>query len=231
MKEPKSFSKEESLLNPFVIAAGTNTLQSACELLFIHGNDLTWGPDGFGLFLVDVNTDNHFDEAVQVAEARSKLIFSSAAAAFLQAFQPQAISMAAGVARELTNKTGPKEKERIIGNAVASEFANEKTRNRLAQIAAKAFGLDQWMNLADAVATSLLSSAVVLRQRQLASTGKSEEDYQQMLYALQRLDLLDRIARVAYPEDTLNLEISVASRGDFRATATVDGSNVQLGSI
>ena len=225
MKEPKTFSNQESLLNPFVIAAGTNRLQSACELLFIHGNDLTWGPDGLGLFLVNVDTDDHFDEAVQVAEARSKLIFSSAAAAFLRAFQPQVISMAAGVARELTNKTERKEKERIIGNAVASEFANEKTRNKLAQIAPEAFGLDQWMNLADAIATSLLSNAVVLRQRQLASTGKSEDGYQRMLYALQRLDVLDRIARVAYPQDTLNLEISVASQGDFRATAAVDGSN------
>ena len=225
MKEPKSFSKEESLLNPFVIAAGTSTLLSACELLFIHGSDLTWGADGFGLFLVDVETDDHFDEVIQVAEARSKLNFSSAVVPILRKLQPHAIRMAADVARELADETRPQEKEKIIGRAIASEFASEKTRSELDQMAPDAFGLDQWMTLADAIASSLLSNAVLLRQRQLASTGKSEDGYQRMLYALQRLDVLDRIARVAYPQDTLNLEISVASQGDFRATAAVDGSN------
>src|SRR6266436_1401005 len=105
MKDPKAFSHQDSLLNPFVIAAGTSALQSACELLFIHGSDLTWGTDGLGLFLVDVDTDDHFDEVVQVAEARSKLIFSTAAVSILRKLQPHAVRMAADVARDITDET------------------------------------------------------------------------------------------------------------------------------
>src|SRR5215813_1482743 len=134
MKEPKSFSTQESLLNPFVVAADTPSLQSACDLLFIHGSDLTWGVDDFGLFLVDVDTDEHFDEVVQAAEARLKLNFSSTATPFLDKFQPYLIRMAAEVARDLPNDPKPGEKEKILGKVLASEFASEQIRSELDQI-------------------------------------------------------------------------------------------------
>src|SRR5215813_7230640 len=145
MKEPKSFSTQESLLNPFVLAAGTVSLQSACDLLFIHGSDLTWGSDDFGLFLVDVDTDEHFDEVVQTAEARSKLNFSSAVVPILRKLQPHVMRMAAEVAHDLLKNPRPDEKEKILGRAIATEFASEQTRSELDQIAPEAFGLDQWM--------------------------------------------------------------------------------------
>jgi hypothetical protein len=40
MKEPKSFSTQESLLNPFVVAANAPSLQSACDLLGVGSHDL-----------------------------------------------------------------------------------------------------------------------------------------------------------------------------------------------
>src|SRR6266536_6203241 len=105
MKVPKNFIEDESLLEPFVIAAATNSLDSACDLLFIHGSDLTWGQQHFGLFLVNVNTDENFDEVIEVVEARSKLIFGSMASAMLRKFEPRLIEVLANVAPELEKQT------------------------------------------------------------------------------------------------------------------------------
>lgn len=226
MKKPKTFNQEEPVLEQFVIAADTRTLDSACDLLFIHAHDLTWGEQGLGLFLVHVDTDENFDEVIEVAEARSKLSFSSVVGPVLRPFEARFIKILAEVGPQIEKQTDAKEREKIIGSAIAAEFANETTRAELNKIAPEVFGLDQWISFADAIASSLLRDAISLRQRQLASTGKSEEDYQAMLYALQRLDLCDRIAHVAYPNDSLNLEISMAAQGEFRATATLDDSNV-----
>lgn len=72
MRTPDNFDENDSALEPFVIAASSESLDAACDVLFIHGNDLTWGDIAFGLFLVQVNTDDNFDEVIEVAEARSK---------------------------------------------------------------------------------------------------------------------------------------------------------------
>lgn len=228
MREPQVFNKQEWLVHPLVIAAGTTALQAACELLFIHGSDLTWGADGFGLFLVDVNTDDRFDAVIQVAEARSKLNLSSAAGPIFGKLQPHFIRMAADVARELGDDPEPGAREKIIRRVVGSEIASEPAKLDLDRLAPQAFGLNEWRTIADAVASSLLRSALQLRKRQLASTGKTDEEYQTMLDALAELNLLNHVARVAYPQDNLNLEISVASQGQFKATAAVqDASTIE----
>jgi hypothetical protein len=228
MREPQVFNKQEWLVHPFVISAGTTALQAACELLFIHGSDLTWGADGFGLFLVDVNTDDRFDAVIQVAEARSKLNLSSAAGPILSKLQPHLIKMAADVARELGDDSEPGAREKIIGRVVGSGIASEQAKLDLDRLAPQAFGLNEWMTIADAVASSRLRSALQLRKRQLASTGKTDEEYQNMLDALAELNLLNHVAWVAYPQDNLNLEISVASQGQFKATAAVqDASTIE----
>jgi hypothetical protein len=226
MKQPKKFNRQESAVEQFVVAAATDTLDSACDLLFINGSDLTWGEQGFGLFLVDVDTDEQFEEVTQVVQARSTLSFSSILDPVLRKLEPLFVEMLRNVSPELEKQSDPAEREKTIGRAIGAELTTEKTRSEFDKLAPEVFGLDQWMSLADLVASSLLRGAMSLRARQLATTGKSEEDYDNMLYALERLDMCDSIARIAYPPDSLNLEMSVASHGGFRATNILEGANM-----
>jgi hypothetical protein len=226
MKAPKKFNQQEFVVEPFVIAADTNTLDSACDLLFINGSDLTWGEQGFGLFLVDVSTDENFEEVTEVVEARSKLSFSSILDPVLRKLEPRFVEILANVAPELEKQTDFSEREKVIGRAVATEFTDKKTRAEFDKLAPEVFGLNQWMSLADLVASSLLRGAISLRARQMASTGKSEDDYANMLYGLERFDLCDPMVRIAYPPDSLNLEMAVATQGEFRATAIMEGANM-----
>ncbi len=85
MKEPKLNSSYEEMLDPFVIAAQTD-LDSACDLLFIHGNDLAWSQNERGLFLANVETDDNFEEVVQVVEARLKINIAALFSSFQEGF-------------------------------------------------------------------------------------------------------------------------------------------------
>ncbi len=225
MKTPENFDRNDSALEPFVIAADSPSLNAACDVLFIHGNDLTWGDIGFGLFLVEVNTDGNFDEVTEVAEARSKLSFAAVVEPLLKPLEPRLVRVVADVTNQLQEPTAT-ERDTIIAKAIIGEFANETTRTELNRLASEIFGVDQWMSFANAIASGLLRSAISLRARQLSCTGKSDDDYDGMLYALQRLNLCDRMVRVAYPDDSLNLEIAVAPQGEFRAIGATDNSNV-----
>lgn len=225
MKTPENFDQNDSALEPFVIAASSPSLDAACDVLFIHGNDLTWGDIGFGLFLVQANTDENFDEVTEVADARSKLSFASIVEPLLRPLEPRLVKIVADVTSQL-QEPAANERDAIIGKALIGELANETTRTELNRLASEVFGVDQWMSFANAIASGLLRSAISLRKRQLSSTGKCEDDYDGMLYALQRLNLCDRMARVAYADDSLNLEIAVAPHGEFRAIGTIENSNV-----
>jgi hypothetical protein len=76
VKEPATSDQRANLMEPFVVASKTTTaLRDACELLFIHGNDLTWGGPEFGIFLVDKELDDISDtlevDRYALHEARS----------------------------------------------------------------------------------------------------------------------------------------------------------------
>src|SRR5947209_11128494 len=101
MKIPETFERNDAPLEPFVIAASSPSLDSACDLLFIHGNDLTWGNIGFGLFLVEVSTDENFDEVIEVAEARSKLSFASVVEPLFRTLEPRFVKLVADLENDL----------------------------------------------------------------------------------------------------------------------------------
>jgi hypothetical protein len=226
VKEPKIFSQYESALDQFVVAADTTTLDAACDLLFIHGNDLTWGQHGHGLFLADVSTDERFEEVLEVVEARSKINFAPLAHLFIRKFQPHLMDMVTDVAPELVGEADEKGREKVIGTAVATHFASEKHRAEIDKMGPEVFGLEQWLLFADGMASSLVRDAVSLRRRQLAATGMSEDSYDSMLYALQRFDLCEHIIRIAYPENGLHFEMSLASQGEFKATGIMEGAKL-----
>lgn len=217
MKDPKSSSRNERFLDQFVIAADTDSLDAACDLLFIHGNDLTWGRNERGLFLAGVETDESFEEVVQVVEARSKIHFTSLLALFLRQFEPKMIEFVADIAPKLEEEGDDEQKEEIINSAIAS-LVSKKNLSQIDKVLPEIFGVEQWLMVADAITSSLVRSAVSLRRRQLAATGMSEDQYNYMLYALRRLTLCAQIVRIAYPEDTFDFETSLTSRGGFKAT-------------
>lgn len=214
------------MLDQFVVAAITDTLDMACDLLFIHGNDLTWGQHGYGLFLADVSTDEKFEEVLEVVEARSQINFSPLIHFFIRKFQPHLMDMIADVAPELAEQADEKAREKLIGSAVATHFASEKNKAEIDKMGPEVFGLEQWLLFADGMASSLVRDAVSLRRRQLAATGMSEDIYDSMLYALQRLDLCEHIIRIAYPENGLHFEMSLASQGEFKATGLMEGARL-----
>ena len=62
MNSPARFYQYERALDPFVNAAQTTALTSACDVLYMHGSDLTWGESKQDLFLVDMNDYGGFNE-------------------------------------------------------------------------------------------------------------------------------------------------------------------------
>jgi hypothetical protein len=126
MKQPKKFNRAESAVQQFVVAADTDTLDSACDLLFINGRDLTWGEQGFGLFLVDVNTDEQFEEVTQVVEARSKLSFSSILDPVLRKLEPLFVEMLANVSPQLKSKIILLSEKRQSGERLVRSLLTKK---------------------------------------------------------------------------------------------------------
>src|SRR6266850_4511471 len=101
MKVPPRYNQQEKLLDQFVIAADTSMQLPACDLLFIHGNDLTWGGPEHGFFLADISVDEEFEEILQVVEARSKMSFTQLLKLVLYQVEPKLLEMFKDIAPHL----------------------------------------------------------------------------------------------------------------------------------
>ncbi len=224
MKKPIRFNQNEHILDQFVVAADTTSLDSACDLLFIHGNDLTWGRPENGFFLSGIETDSDFEEVVQVVEARSKMNFIELAASFIHLFGGTFIETFVEAAQKFEGQD-EEGKEQAITASVLSKFTGEN-QAKFDSMLPDVFGLRQWTLLADAIASSLVRGAFSLRKRQLASAGMTEDQYDAMLYALRRFDLCDHIVRIAYPQDGFHFEMSLLSGGEFKTADIREGANL-----
>lgn len=223
MKNPKKFSDQEDILTPFIIAANTSDLNSACELLFIHGSDLTWGEKENGLFLVYIDTDERFDEVVQVIEARSKIDFAPLIYSFFQKLQPSIIDTVADLSPDLDKQESEEDKEKAKSSAMY-EFLKKNEVFQLDKSFSKFFGIEQWLLFSNMFTSSLVRQAVEIRQRQLAATGMSENQYNGVLYALESFGLSEQIVRIAYPTDGFDFETSITSSGNFKATNVLENA-------
>src|ERR1700750_1829309 len=103
-KAPPKFNQHERHLDPFVHAAQTKALLPACDILFIHGNDLTWGEARQGYFLVEVDVDENVDEVVQIVEARVKTGFSRLLKPAISTFQSVLMGPISEVAAEIAQQ-------------------------------------------------------------------------------------------------------------------------------
>ncbi len=224
MKPPvNAYAEREDTLEPFVNAAGTTALAPACDVLFIHGSDLTWGRPEHGFYLADVDADEQFEEVLQVVESRTRMRINSIFTDVLPSLWPKLASWASeGVAEQL-NKPWANEKE-LMGAAIASKGADQmkEAESALGSI----FGPGQLPLLADLAASGFIRAAHMLRQQQMAAAGMTDDRYRAMLYALRRYNLCERLLRVAYPTTGFHFELSLSSQGDFDATEVRDDARV-----
>lgn len=224
MKPPINTHPElEDALEPFVNAAGTTVLAPACDVLFIHGSDLTWGRSEHGFYLADVDADEHFEEVLQVVESRTRMRVSRIVTDVLPLLWPKLMSWASEAVAEQANKPWANEQE-LVGAAIASRGSDQmkEAERALGSI----FGPGQLPLIADLASSSLVRAAHMLRQQQMAAAGMTDDRYRAMLYALRRYNLCERLLRVAYPAAGFYFELSLNSQGDFDATEVRDDARV-----
>lgn len=221
MKNPNDFYRDEEFPDPFVTAAKTYELSPACDLLFINGNDLTWGRSELGLFLASVEIGDSFEEIAEVAGARSELSFIQLMSRFFPRFTHSFAKTAADAASKLKGQPDD-EQRRLLTADIASQYA-EKEQSQFDNLIPVALG--EWLHFAGGIASWLARGAIHLRLQQLANTGMSAEQYEDMLYALQYFGLCESIVRIAYPAHGSHSELSLTSGVEFRVTEIHDDAH------
>jgi hypothetical protein len=211
MNVPPQFNQNERLLDQFVVAADTGMQIPACDLLFIHGNDLTWGRPEHGFFLAGIAVDERFEEVVQVVEARSQISFIQLIKLLIRQVEPKLTELIKEIAPKLLEVEG--DEQAAIATAIASAQV-EKSFAHLDKFLPEV--LKQWPLFADGIASWLVKGAISLQQRQLSITGMSSDRYESMLKALDNLNVLEHVVRVAYPKGGFHFELSLTSRGEFK---------------
>ena len=216
MNEPAlgKYSPDESLLTPFVEAAKTQRLRSACDLLFINGKDLAWADPKLGLFLAGVEIGENFEEIAEVADARLALTFIDLISRYLPQFMSSVAEKVADTSSHF-NEPVTEEQKRLFMADLAQQFAG-KEQWQLDDLIPRV--LAEWSRFAGGVTSWLARGATHLRQRQRAITGMTDEEYDGMLYALESFGLCENIARVAYPYRGFHSELSLTSGTEFTLT-------------
>jgi hypothetical protein len=219
MKVPGRFSQHESLLDQFVVAADTSLQLPACDLLFIHGNDLTWGGAEHGFFLAEISVDEEFEEILQVVESRSKVSFTQLLKLLLQQLEPKLLEMFKAMAPHLQN-VGSDQAGGIAAGIASLDLESGLTK--LDKILPDI--LKQWPLFADGIASWLVKGARSLYQRQLSITGMSNDRYKAMVRALDKLNICEHVVRVAYPKGGFHFELSLTGRGEFKTTVASENA-------
>lgn len=198
-------------MDQFVIAADATMQLPACDLLFVHGNDLTWGASEHGFFLANISIDEEFEEILQVVEARSKMSFTQLAKLIFQQFQPKLLELFRDMAPHL--QVG----EDDPSQAIAASLASLDLESKLGQLKGILPDiLRQWPLCSDGVASWLIKGARSLYQRQLSTTGMSHETYHAMVRALDKLSICEHVVRVAYPRNGFHFELSLTGSAEFK---------------
>jgi hypothetical protein len=218
MKQPTTFENErENDLDPFVAAAKTAELATACHLLFIGGADLVWSPAHPGLYIAEVEVSEEFSdqykEAVQLTSARADLGLR----AFAKRFVPLVFDAI----------------DRAQPPAGAPDSASERRSAMIAHVVQK-ISLDDMLipsiiaelpAITDLVAKGLIDSCARLRVRLLGATGFDDEAYSDMIYALRRCEaLVGPILRAGFPQAGYHAELSLCGYG-LAATALPDDAH------
>jgi len=215
---PGKYSPHEELLTPFVEAAKTQRLRSACDLLFINGKDLAWADPKLGLFLAGVEIGENFEEIAEVADARLALTFIDLISRYLPQFMSSVAEKVADTSSHF-NEPVTEEQKRLFMADLAQQFAG-KEQWQFDDLIPRV--LAEWSRFAGGVTSWLARGATHLRQRQRAITGMTDEEYDGMLYALESFGLCENVARIAYPNRGFHSELSLTSGTEFTLTGFAD---------
>ena len=208
----------EILLTPFVESAKTQSLRSACDLLFIHGRDLAWTDPKLGLYLAAVNIGENFEEMAEVADARLSLAFIELMSRCLPHFMSSVAKSVADSTSHLEEPIDEAQKRLLLAD-LAQQFAG-KEQWQFDDLVPRL--LAEWSRFAGGITSWLARGATHLRQRQRAVIGMTDEDYDGMLYALESFDLCENIIRIAYPNRGFHSELSLTSGNEFALTGVDD---------
>jgi hypothetical protein len=195
MKIPQRHELRELDVQPFVLAADSPTHRAALDLLFIHGKDLAWDADRFGLYLMDAVTLQGHEAALGLALARAKLGGIQIARTVLDALRPKAVDWLANVVPQVQARGAAEEAiAGIVGRLVSDNEELMQTGMTFLPTAIGQLGF-----LVDGLAFLIVDEAQQRRERQLAATGLTSARYAAMLAALRDLELVTPAVRVALP--------------------------------
>lgn len=202
-------------MEPFVVASKTTTaLRDACELLFIHGNDLTWGGPEFGIFLVDKELDD-ISDTLEVDRARGEMGLVELTRGFI----PVIRSFAGDIAREAANAKDDAERQAMMGAFAAARFSKKKPEEferALPDLMRLLPAFSGWL------ASGAGAAALELRERQESAAGLDEDGYDDMVQAVEQLgSITSAVYRVAVPASGASGELAIGGAYGFLAT-TVD---------
>jgi len=213
VKTPPRFESRTEALQPLVVAAKTDTLAAACEILFTHGSDLTWGASEAGLFLVDSDVDDEVDEALDMDSARGQ----AGMLQFVRSFVPLVDSFIVPILSEVERIPASDKDKRTIAGALASARLSagnvEKLGRVVPELVARIPSFAGWL------ASTVARSALDLRSSQHTAIGLDDDDYDEMLYAARRLDVLMPLARIVVRDGGLACELGLAGAEGFSGTS------------
>lgn len=219
MKAPTTFSNQAPTAHSLVVAAKTATLEPACEILFTHGSDLTWGTAELGLFVFDIEGDDGIAEAFDVDSVRGEVGMMQFARSMRPLIDSFFIPVIAEVERVPASES---EKRTVVGALASARISKSKAKDFervLPQLVAQIPSFAGWL------ASAIARSAIEQRLRQHSATGLSEERYEAMVAALDRLELLSPLVRVSSQDGGLACELGLAGAEGFAATFPDDDAN------
>jgi hypothetical protein len=206
MKPPVTSREDLSVMDPFVLASKADSLRAACEILFVHGDDLRWEDSTAGFFLVDVDIEEaELREAFEVDCARGEL----GVLELVRSFYPLLGTLGPAMAEAERLAKNQQEKSYVLG-AVVSERMRADGGARMRKMAPEI--LARLPLFAGWVAAFIGEAALELRERQLERIGLSEDLLDTVIDALRRMPQPAAIslARLSVVEGRRSSEITAA---------------------
>ncbi|MBX7096422.1 MAG: hypothetical protein K1X89_01805 [Myxococcaceae bacterium] len=224
MHRPKQ-SAPLGALSPFVIAARTEHLAPACDLLFVSPIDLTWEEKHFGLFVIDAPFDEKLPERLQVAAGVGDFEFKRQLNSYWPHLRELLVGVIAKVTKEAKDGPAPERIASFMGAVIHKSIENnQRLTDKFLPIIANAVPL-----VVSWAGARLALAAIEHRARQLNATGMTRERYSAMVQALRELRLVQALLRVALPASSPFPELSLGSVSGHSATvAGVGVSSIEM---
>ncbi len=212
-------------LGQFVVAARTDHLAPACDLLFVSPIDLTWEEKHFGLFVIDAPFSQTLPERLQVAAGFGDFEFKRQLNAVWPQLRELVVSVIAKVSKGASDAPDPERVASFLGGVVHKGLeGNQRLTDKFLPVIANAVPL-----VVSWAGARLGLAAIEHRERQLNATGMNRARYSAMVDALRELQLVQPLLRVALPASSPFPELSLGSMSGQSATVPSAGvSSIEM---